>query len=385
MARNELGFIEQGLACGRSRTGRGRNEKDDSEERYSHHRRHPQREFRLYSAYTRRQVTTAVAIKLLAVLLTAALGYGAGRSRLLTHGAPGSDAARVLSNAALYVFVPALLFRTTARIDYANMPWRIITAYFVPVLTIAFLVYVWHHLRGRANVAAAVPATRALSVAFGNSVQLGIPMATALFGEEGLAIHIPLVSLHALILLSVLTALVELDLARAAHGNGTDFHSLRRALVTTVRNTVLHPVLLPVLAGVAWHLLGLPIPAALDEVLVLLGSAVVPLCLVLIGVSLAQYGIKGHLHGAALATVGKLLVVPAAVLVVARFGFGLTGLNLAVLVMMAALPVGTNALLFAQRYGVLEAEATAAIVASTVAFVVTAGLWLAVLAALAPS
>jgi len=324
-------------------------------------------------------VTSAVAIKLFAVLLTAALGYGVGRSRLLTDGAAGSDAARVLSNAALYVFVPALLFRTTARIDYAHMPWRIIAAYFVPVLAIAFFVYVWHHVRERTAPAAAVPATRAMAVAFGNSVQLGIPMATALFGEEGLAIHIPLVSLHALILLSVLTALVELDLARAAHGRGTDFRSLRRALATTVRNTVLHPVLLPVLAGVAWRLLGLEIPAALDEVLVLLASAVVPLCLVLIGVSLAQYGVKGHLHGAALATIGKLFVLPAAVLVVAKFGFGLTGLSLAVLVMMAALPVGTNALLFAQRYGVLEAEATAAIVASTFAFVATAGLWLAVL------
>jgi predicted permease len=328
----------------------------------------------------RHRVTTAVAIKLLAVLLTAALGYGAGRSRLLTYGASGSDAARVLSNTALYVFVPALLFRTTARIDYAHMPWRIIAAYFVPVVAIAFIVYAWHHVRGRGATAAAVPATRAMAVSFGNSVQLGIPMATALFGEEGLAIHIPLVSLHALILLSVLTALVELDLARAAHGRGTDLKSLKRALATTLRNTVLHPVLLPVLAGVAWHLLGLPIPAFLDEVLVLLGSAVVPLCLVLIGVSLAQYGVKGHLHGATLATIGKLFVLPTAVLVVARFGFGLAGLTLAVLVMMAALPVGTNALLFAQRYGVLEAEATAAIVASTFAFVATAGLWLAVLA-----
>ena len=74
-----------------------------------------------------------------------------------------------------------------------------------------------------------------MAVAFGNSVQLGIPMATALFGEDGLAIHIPLVSLHALILLSVLTALVELDLARAAHGRGTDLHSMRRALTTTRR------------------------------------------------------------------------------------------------------------------------------------------------------
>ena len=57
---------------------------------------------------------------------------------------------------------------------------------------------------------------------------------------------------------------------------------------------------------------------------------------------------------------------------------------LAVLVMMAALPVGTNALLFAQRYGVLEAEATAAIVASTIVFVVTAGFWLAILGLLNP-
>src|SRR5687768_5520414 len=77
---------------------------------------------RLYSRPSRvrlfrknNNVTTAVAIKLLAVLLAALIGYGAGRYRLLTHGAAGSDAARVLSNAALYVFVPALLFRTTAR------------------------------------------------------------------------------------------------------------------------------------------------------------------------------------------------------------------------------------------------------------------------------
>jgi malonate transporter and related proteins len=324
-------------------------------------------------------VTTAVAIKLLAVLLAATLGYGAGRFRLLTHGAAASDAARVLSNTALYVFVPALLFRTTARIDYANMPWRIIAAYFIPVLAVAFLVYAWHHLRSYGTVAAAAPATRAMTVAFGNSVQLGIPMATALFGEEGLAIHIPLMSLHALTLLSVLTVLVELDLARAAHGRGTDLGSMRRALATTLRNTLLHPVLLPVFAGLAWHVVGLPIPAFLDEVLVMLASAVVPLCLVLIGVSLAQYGIAGHWHGATLATIGKLFVLPAAVLLTARFGFGLTGLPLAVLVMMAALPVGTNALLFAQRYGVLEGEATAAIVTSTFAFVATAAVWLAVL------
>jgi len=327
-------------------------------------------------------VSAAVAIKLLAVLVTAAIGYLAGRLRWLNIGAPGSDAARVLSNVAFYVFIPALLFRTTARLDFSAMPWRIVAAYFVPVLAVTSLVYALQRLKGSAAVAPAVPTVRAISVAFGNTVQLGIPMASALFGEAGLQLHVALISLHALLILTLLTVLVELDLARAA-GRAGARASLGRTLATTARNTLIHPVVLPVLAGLAWHLLGLPLPPAFDEILVTLGSAVVPLCLVLIGVSLAQYGVKGHLRGATAVTIGKLIVLPAVVLVVAHWGFGLSGLPLAVLVMMAALPIGSNALLFAQRYATLEAEATAAIVASTVAFVATAALWLAILAAFA--
>jgi predicted permease len=70
------------------------------------------------------------------------------------------------------------------------------------------------------------------------------------------------------------------------------------------------------------------------------------------------------------------------VLGVAHWSFGLSGLPLSVLVMLAALPVGSNALIFAQRYRTMQAEATAAIVLSTLAFVITAPLWLAVLARL---
>jgi predicted permease len=323
-------------------------------------------------------VTAAVAIKLLSVLVTAAIGYVAGRMKWLSLGAPGADVARVLSNTAFYVFIPALLFRTTARLDFATMPWRIVAAYFVPVVAVMLLVYGWQKLQGSAAVAPATPTVRAISVAFGNSVQLGIPVAAALFGEAGLQLHIALISLHALILLTLLTVLVELDLARAA-GRAGATASLRATLASTVRNTLIHPVVLPVLAGLAWHLAAMPLPALIDQILVTLGSAVIPLCLVLMGVSLAQYGIKGHVRGATAVTVGKLVVLPAVVLVVAHWGFGLSDLPLAVLVMMAALPVGSNALLFAQRYATLEAEATAATVASTVAFVASAGAWLAVL------
>jgi hypothetical protein len=63
----------------------------------------------------------------------------------------------------------------------------------------------------------------------------------------------------------------------------------------------------------------------------------------------------------------------------ARYAVGLDGVALAIVVMLAALPVGSNALIFAQRYRTLPAETSTAIVLSTLAFVVTAPLWLAIL------
>ncbi len=323
-------------------------------------------------------MSAAVLGKLLAILVTVALGWLAGRLRWL--GDAQADPARILSNAAFYIFVPALLFRTTARVDLGHLPAGLLVAYFVPTLALLLAVYGVQQLRQHRQTGAepARPAVRAISVSYGNAVQMGIPMSAAMFGEAGLGLHLMLVSVHGLILLSVLTALVELDLARS-RARQMQQASLWQMLRSTLRNTVIHPVVLPVLAGLTWNLLGFGLPALVDEVLQLLGSAVVPLCLVLIGLSLAYYGLQGSVRGALGVTLLKLLALPALVLVVAHWGFGLSGLPLSVLVMLAALPVGSNALIFAQRYKTLQVEATAAIVFSTLAFVLTAPLWLAVL------
>ncbi len=322
-------------------------------------------------------MSAEVLYKLLAIMATVGLGYGAARLGWLGRLGQGNDPARVLGNAALYLFVPALLFRTMARLDLAQLPWPTLAAYFGPAIAYTLGVYAWQR---RLGGAAAAPATRTVAAVYGNAVQLGIPMAAALFGGAGLALHIALVSVHGVVLLTLLTVLVESDLARANPG------ATRWATVaTTARNAVVHPVVLPVLAGMAWNLAGAGVHPVLDLTLQGLGSAVVPVCLVLIGASLASYGVRGRLRGALVVSVLKLLALPALVLLVAHGALGLEGLPLAVLVMMAALPVGTNALIFAQRYAVLEAEATLAILVSTVAFAATAALWLAVLALLAPA
>jgi len=347
-------------------------------------------------------LTIAVFHKLLAIILTVALGWVVGRMRWL-DGAPrrhatapqggssgpaepvppesagaGADPPRLLGNVAFYLLVPALMFRTTAALDFATMPWRTVAAFFVPVLAFLLAVYVWQRASGRAEGhGAAAPSVRAIAATFGNSVQVGIPLAAALFGQRGLEIHVALVSLHAIILLSVLTVLAELDVAR--HGGE---QRLLPTLRQTLTNTIVHPVVLPVLAGLACNLAGLELHPVLDEALASLGSAVVPICLVLIGLTLAYYDLQGRIRAAVVITVLKLLVLPALVLATAWWGFGLGGLPLSVVVLMAALPVGSNALIFSQRYETLEAEATAAIVISTAAFAITASLWLGVLAVL---
>lgn len=278
-------------------------------------------------------MTQAIFNKLLAIFITVAIGWFAGRMRWLGQASTGVDPARVLGNAAFYIFVPALLFRTTARLDLHGMPWTTVGAFFVPVVGVLLGVYAFQRFtRPAAPMAdreagerdAARPAVRAITATFGNSVQIGIPLAAALFGEAGLGLHIALVSLHALVLLSVLTVLVELDLARfrAQHELGA---SLWRTLRTTAYNTVVHPVVLPVLAGMVWNLTGQGLPGPVDETLALLGTAVAPVCLVLIGISLAYYGVGEQIVAALGMALLKLVALPAVVLCVAHWGFGLRG------------------------------------------------------------
>ncbi|MBU6194846.1 MAG: AEC family transporter [Burkholderiales bacterium] len=341
-------------------------------------------------------MTLDIFLKLLVLVAVVGAGWYAGRSRLM----PGPEPVQAISTLAFYLLIPALLFRAMAKVDLAHLPWSTLLAFFGPTTAWVLVVYAfsrWQMQRkarvghvGRAESSAsglepnerdaATPATRSIMCSFGNTIQVGLPLVASLFGDAGLVIHVAIISLHALTLLTVATVLAEVDIARARHAvvGGNLWGTVRQ----TVRNTLIHPVILPVIAGLAWNLLGLPVPQPMDEALQLLASGVVPLCLVMIGLSLAHYGIKGYARLAVACTVGKMLVMPAAVLGVAHWGLGLSGLPLTVIVLVASLPTGSNALLFAQRYQTQVPQATATIVVGTVAFAALAPMWLQVLSML---
>jgi malonate transporter len=320
-------------------------------------------------------------MKLLAIFIVVSIGWVVGRLKWLGD----ADVARILSNTAFYVFIPALLFRTMVRLDLAHLPVATLAAFFGPALALLLGVYVLQRRaqahpvnaqeREEAEVSVAAPAVRAMSSAFGNNLQIGLPLVAALFGEAGLAIHIAIISMHSLILMTTATALAENDLSRQRQrggGAGTRW----RTLGVTVRNTLIHPVVLPILCGLAWQRAVGGLPALADEILLTLSQAVIPLCLVLIGLSLAQYGLRGGLRQACRIAALKLFVLPSVVGAIGLWGLGLSGMPLAVVVLAAGLPIGVNSLIFAQRYQALEAETTTAVVVSTLGFLFTAPLWL---------
>lgn len=309
--------------------------------------------------------------------LAAARGWlGPLKADASGRSAPSPEIGRILSAVVFTLLIPSLLFRTMVRIDLAHMPWRTLAAFMLPLLAYTLAVYAAWRWRS-SHAAPAAPATAAITASYGNAVQLGIPVAAALFGEAGLALHLAVVSVHGVLLLLMLTVLVELDLARAQGGT-----QLADTLRTTARQLVVHPVVLPVVLGLAWNLTGLGLHPLVDELLRLLGQAAIPVCLLLIGIALATYGLRGAVREAVPLVLLKLLVLPGLVLGVAHLGFGLRDMPLGVLVMMAAMPAGANALIFAQRYDTALPRTTAAIVLSTLGFVAAASLWLGLLAGL---
>jgi predicted permease len=142
-----------------------------------------------------------------------------------------------------------------------------------------------------------------------------------------------------------------------------------------VRNGIVHPVPLPILAGLLFAQTGLVLPEVVDRSLQVLGQALGPMALLLVGVTLAYTKVGRNLREAVGIALVKNLVHPLLLLALA-WAFGLDGLPVAVMFTAAALPVGANVFLFTQRYGVMQEEVSASIAVSTALALATVPLML---------
>ena len=304
-------------------------------------------------------MNSPVFTSLIPVVLFIAIGFYVGR-----RGWIRAAAVKDLANLVFMVLTPALLFRTMSTVHIEDLDFGPIAIYFAA----AALVFAGTMaVLGFSSLAAA----RALANTFSNTIMIGVPLVGLVFGEAGLVTLFTLISVHALILLTAATVVFELAAAREHAGReGGAQQAMWRTVLQAVKNGIVHPVPLPIIAGLLFAQTGLVVPQVVDKPLMLLGQALGPIALLLVGVTLAFTTVGAYFKAALRIALVKCVAHP---LVLAALGWalGLSGLPLAVMIVAAALPVGANVFLFAQRYEVAQDEVTASVAVSTALALVT--------------
>ena len=283
-------------------------------------------------------------------------GFFTARTRLLT-----GEGIRGLASFVYYLAIPALLFRSTsAGVPDAGGELALVLAYFIATLglfAVAMLVGAW-----RFGLGLREQSVMAINAAFGNTVQMGVPIVLAAFGPAGMKPLTLIIALHSVVLLTLATIVIELGRGRGG--------SLGQTLRATARAVLANPIILAIAAGFLWSGLGLALPRAVADFLDLLAPAAGPCALFTLGASLSRFRLAAAFGETVAIVALKLGALPLLVWALAK-AFALSPLDTAVAMVTAALPVGMNAFIFAQRYDIYVARSASAVVLSNLLSVAT--------------
>jgi predicted permease len=271
-----------------------------------------------------------------------AVGYLVQRIGLL----PG-DARLVMNRVAFFVATPALLFSVLAQSHPATVFSAPIVVSALAVAVAAGLYIAVSRLFFRRPVADTT--VGAAGAAYVNANNIGLPVATYVLGDPGLVA--PVLLLQLIVLAPIVLSVLDVSTRGSA--------SVRSILTQPLRN----PMIIASLAGLVIALSGWAMPAWALQPFSLIGGAAIPLVLIAFGMSLVgQRPLQAGTSRAdvIVASAIKLVVMPVAAFVLARYVFHLDGQHLFAVVALAALPTAQNIYNFAARYdrGVIVARDT---------------------------
>lgn len=314
---------------------------------------------------------TTVFLTTLPFFLLLGVGVVAGRTQRFAGAEPAINAF------VFWIALPAFLFIAIAKTDpsqgvplaFAGVGLVVTTAVTVGSYVLARLVPAWRRVG---------PAPFSLTVGYGNVGYLGVPIVIALAGPDA-ALAAGLSQLIHNLLFMIGYPLIRTIAAHRAEGQ-SDGLPIRPILKRAI---LANPVVLSVFAGLAVAMLKPPIPEVVTTTIALLGQAAVPAAMFAIGLTLrpALAGIlAGGIPPATIiaASVLKLVALPGATLAaVLLFPTELSGSWGPTLVLMAAMPVSSTAFILSQQYDHDGRFASATIVATSAAAIVTVPLFAA--------
>ena len=178
---------------------------------------------------------------------------------------------------------------------------------------------------------------------FGNTGNLGLPLALFAFGEVGLGYAVVVFAVMAILSFTIGIWMVA--------GSG----SLKRV--------VREPLVAATLLGALFLWQGWETPAFLTNTIELIGQMAIPMMLITLGVAVARLETKAMTRAAVLSVVKVFICVGAAWL--AAHWFGLEPIAAAVLIVQVATPVAVTSYLLAEKYGADAQPVAGLVVAST--------------------
>ncbi|HAE20799.1 MAG TPA: hypothetical protein DCG47_00525, partial [Spirochaetaceae bacterium] len=280
----------------------------------------------------------------LVLFLLVASGFAAGRAGILKGATLGS-----LSRFLLDFTLPALVI---VSMQQAFSPALRDQSY--RVLALSLLVYASSFPLAYAVSAFYKKASRAekgvhrFAMCFSNVGFMGFPVAESVLGRDSLF----MVAIYN-IPFQILAFSVGVVLIRGLRGDESPVavKGIRSALASSAKS-LLNPAVLAAFIGFAFFLLSVRIPEPFYSALQLLGGTTTPLAMVLIGSILAGTKLGPVFSNPRLwvTVLYRLAVHPLIVFFIAR-AFGLSGMELAVPVLIAAMPVAANTTILAGVYG----------------------------------
>jgi malonate transporter and related proteins len=302
------------------------------------------------------QAILAVTVPFFALVLC---GYLAARRHVLPESAiPGLNAF------VLYFALPCMLFRfgsSTPILELLNP--AVLAVYLSSALLMVFFT-VAMTLSDRVQLKDA--AFGALVASFPNTGFMGVPLLVALLGKAAAGPMICTILADIFVTSSLCIALAQ---AHDAAGHGA-----RTAVVRALRGTVSNPLPWSIALGAVFSVSGLVLPAPVQSIVYMLADAATPVALFTIGAVLYRAGQHAKVRTPAREFVPvaliKLFVHPLLVLslgLAARsLGAPITGFQITVITLVAALPSASNVSLLAERYGADNGRIARIIMTSTV-------------------
>ncbi|MFD2024944.1 AEC family transporter [Promicromonospora aerolata] len=269
---------------------------------------------------------------------------------------------RGISPLVYYITNPALMFLLLSNADLGAVlrtytPIALITAAATGLL---YAVVAGGLLRRRAGPVAA----GAMASSYVNAGNIGVPIALYAVGTAAPVVSVLIAQLLVIapVYLSVFAWCRHRadraadSAAAAANADGPDgadgTTGGASGLGVTLGRSLANPVTVATALGLLAATVSMDLPAVLSQPVEMLGNASVPLLLLLFGLSLRGQRPMGREARAevVLGTALKALVMPALAWAVGRFLFGLDGIELLGVVLMAALPTAQNVFLFAGHF-----------------------------------